>query len=116
MRPRTERWFLRCAHTPRGGLHEAEEFATGNYGLDIQLIPGSRTSAQDMSLRARGTDCAGPGETRMYAPPNVAFRVVSGRRRPEVRGYLAVHDLARSSPVYASYIQGGVRPVFAGWP
>ena len=47
-------------------------------------VPGSQT-AQD------------PGEARIYAPPNVAFRVVSGRRRPEVRGISRLDNLARSS-------------------
>src|SRR5208282_5895951 len=44
-------------------------------------VPGSQT-AQD------------PGEARIYAPPNVAFRVVSGRRRPEVRGISRLNCLA----------------------
>jgi hypothetical protein len=47
-------------------------------------VPGSQT-AQD------------PGEARINAPPNVAFRVVSGRRRPEVRGISRLDNLAHSS-------------------
>jgi hypothetical protein len=47
-------------------------------------VPGSQT-AQDF------------GEARFNVPPNVAFRVVSGRRRPEVRGISRLDNLAHSS-------------------
>ncbi len=54
-------------------------------------VPGSQT-AQDS------------GEACVYVPPNVAFRIVSRRRRPEVRGISRLNPLARSSSCLASYL------------
>src|ERR1700678_3763964 len=56
------------------------------------------TSVQDVSLRARVTETAQDSDPACDgAGPDVAFRVVSGRRRPEVRGISRLNNLAHSS-------------------
>ena len=84
---------VRSSSAPVLGLSDASHERwplTGEPGISqlpckmCPYVPGSQT-AQD------------PGEARMYAPPNVAFRIVSGRRRPEVRGISRFNNLARSS-------------------
>jgi len=66
--------------------------------------PGSLTSVQICPYVPGSQTAQDPSPACDNAGPDVAFRVVSGRRRPEVRGISRLNCLARSSPVYASYL------------